>query len=362
LIQNIFLRISSHHRELMNIISLLLLSLPFSKLISFNEKTEVHPSYDADLFRKDKKVFFVNGEFLYWIVSEGGLDYAIKMKKAPWGALTQASGHYKRATFDWDPGVRLNVGYFNAPHYWDLYLQYTYFKGCGKSSTHVPESGLSLNGTWPQPDPTSALSLQKAESQIDLWLNLLELLVSRRFHPNPHLRVKMFGGFNMLWIRQSWEVDYRDFNDNTSHLRNYWRYTAPGIKLGMSLDWFLGRAGIYLTSKSSLSCFSGYYLNVSRENSTYSQNGYQPGLPLKDSHYQDVRLVPQFQTMLGPSWQWSFARYRTEIFLGYELNLWANINELYRSSEGSTFSSKQTYINSGVVGIQGITLRVNLDF
>ncbi len=37
--------------------------------------------YDADLFNKDKKVWFVNAEFLYWLVNESALDYAIKMDR-----------------------------------------------------------------------------------------------------------------------------------------------------------------------------------------------------------------------------------------------------------------------------------------
>ena len=95
-------------------------------------------SYDCDLFSKDKKVLFFNLEFLYWTVNEGALDYAIKMKNPAWGTPTDAVGHYKRAEFNWNPGVRFNFGYFNAPHYWDAQAQYTYFYSAGKETAKAP--------------------------------------------------------------------------------------------------------------------------------------------------------------------------------------------------------------------------------
>src|SRR5579863_2862199 len=63
-----------------------------------NKKKVEHPvqekvitcSYDCDLFSKDKKVLFVNLEFLWWTVNEGALDYAIKMKNPAWGTPTDA--------------------------------------------------------------------------------------------------------------------------------------------------------------------------------------------------------------------------------------------------------------------------------
>ncbi len=338
----------------------------FLNLLSFSlfclEK-EKPLSYDSDLFRKNEKVFFVNAEFLYWAIDEGVSDYAIRMEQPPWGNTTDAIGHYKHASFDWDPGFRFNFGYFNAPHYWDIYAQYTYFKGDGKNHVKAPTApGLLLNGTWAHPDPTGTVSLATASSEISLKMNLLEVLVSRRFHPNPHLRIEMYGGFNMLWIRQNWEVNYQDLNNQKSSLRNDWRYKAPGIRTGFSLDWFLGRHGFYLTASSSLCCFSGYYRNSSKETSTYAQGGYNPSLPLKNTLYRDVRLVPQFKALIGPSWQWSFERARTEIFLGYEFSILTNLQETYRSSNGAPSSSKQTYVNGGSIGMQGGTLRANLDF
>jgi len=322
-------------------------------------------SYDTDLFHKDKKVYFVNAEFLYWMVNEGALDYALQMKSPAWGIDTQGVGHYKITDFDWSPGFRLNIGYFNAPHYWDTLLQFTHFKGRGDGhakTRNVPNE--FLNGTWPAPsfDPEGA-PLAKARTHIDLRLNLLEGLFTRRFFPNPHLRMRLFGGPAVLWIRQNWEIDYKDTAGQKSHIRNYWRFTGAGIRVGYLVDWFLGRGGFFFTGLVSGALYAGNYHNVSRQTSTDDMSGFlNPALPLRNVHYHDTRIVPQLQVLAGPSWQMGFGNYRTELFLGYELSIWGNLHEVFRTTQATPTGSKETRINNSLVCIQGVTFRWNLDF
>lgn len=320
-------------------------------------------SYDYDLFRKDKKVLFVNAELLYWTVNEGALDYAIKMKQPAWGNPTDAVGHYKVADFDWEPGVRVNFGYFNAPHYWDVYVQYTHYRGHGHDEAHRPDQdNLFLNGTWPQPNPSNTVPLKRAHSDLELRENMVEFLATRRFHPNPHLRMRLYGGASILWMRQNWEIEYHDLNNNKSHLHNQWHFTGAGIRAGFIVDWFLGKGGIFFTGLASAACFAGDYHNVSKQTSNYSGAGFNPNRPLRNAHYKDTRLVPHFQAAAGPSWQMAFDTVRTEIFLGYELNLWSNLHEVIRTTSGSPTGSKQTSLDLGMLGTQGVTLRWNLDF
>lgn len=329
------------------------------------EKKPVKESYDYDLFRKDKKILFINAEFLYWSVTEGALDYAIKMKQPAWGQTSDASGSYKIADFGWNPGFRLSFGYFNAPHYWDAYLQYTYFVGTGHDHAEKPnQDDLFLNGTWPQPNPSfnEPVSLASAKTDIKLSTNMVEFLVTRRFHPNPHMRMRVYGGVDVAWLRQNWEIDYKDIQDEISHLHNHWQYTGAGIRLGFIIDWFLGKGGFYFTGQTSAACFAGGYHNVSKQTSSYSQNDYNPAIPLRNAHYHDTRLVPQFQALAGPSWQQAFKNCRTEIVLAYELNIWSNLHEVFHSNNTLPQGPKQTQIDNGMVGIQGLTLIWNLDF
>jgi hypothetical protein len=324
----------------------------------YKDKHPVHCSYDCDLFRKHKKCIFTDIEALYWTVNEGALDYAIKMKK-PADDPTDAVGHYKTADFHWDPGFRVSLGYYNAPHYWDAQIQYTYFTCKGSDDVHAPKgAGLFLNGTWPHPNTTASPipPLKHARSDIELRMNLLGLHATRRFHPNPHLRMRLYGGADIAWLRQNWEIDYRDVDGAKSHLHNQWHFTGAGIRLGLLLDWFLGKGGIYFTGLLSAACFAGDFHNVSKQKSSLLP------LPFRNAHYHDTRLVPQFQVSAGPSWQQVYGNIRTEIFLGYELNIWSNLHEVIRTNSAGPTEPKQTSIDTGLVGIQGVTLRWNLDF
>ncbi len=326
------------------------------------EEKVVTCSYDCDLFSKNTKVLFTNIEMLYWVVNEGALDYAIKMKKPAWGNPSDAVGHYKRAEFGWDPGVRISFGYFNAPHYWDEQVQYTYFMSKGHEKTNAPDAPLFLNGTWPQPDPSGLVPLRHASSEINLWMHIVDLIVTRRFHPNPHLRIRVNGGAKIGWLRQNWEINYRDIDGNRSHLHNLWHFVGAGIQIGGIVDWFMGKGGIYVTGGSSISCMAGDFHNVSKQKSSFSGAGFNPALPLRNAHYHDVRLIPHLQIYAGPSWQQSFKRIRTEVFFGYELNLWANLHEVIRTSSDAPTGPKLTTLDSGLIGIQGVTFRWNLDF
>lgn len=326
---------------------------------------EVLCSYDCDLYSKDRIAKFINLEFLYWTVNEGALDYAIKMKKPAWGTPTDAVGHYKRAEFGWDPGFRCSFGYFNAPHYWDAYVQYTYFFSSGHEDTEAPDAPLFLNGTWPHPDPSGIVPLAHADSEINLMMNIVDLLATRRFFPNPHLRIRVNAGAKISWIRQNWEINYRDTAGNKSHLHNQWNFMGAGMQIGTIVDWFLGKqpkGGSFLTAGGSIACLGGDYHNVSKQKSNFAGPGFNPALPLRNAHYQDTRLIPHFQAFAGPSWQRSFKKFRTELFLGYELNIWANLHEVIRTSSDAPTGPKLTTLDSGWIGIQGITFRWNFDF
>jgi len=319
-----------------------------------------------DLFRKNHWVIFTNVEFLLWTVNESALDFAIKMQEPSWSSSqTYAAGKYKNATFGWDPGVRFSFGYFNAPHYWDIMAQYTFLHADGENTVHAPhETDQFLNGTWIGPDfnTTSAASpLQKAHSKIDLYYNIVDGLFSRRFHPNPHFRMSLFGGATAAFIHQIWHVRYTDKEQDLSKIKNKWSFDGAGARIGITLDWFI-RQNFYFSGMISNAILSGVYKNHAFQNTNATVAGANNTLPFRDTHFRDVRLVYTAQFFLGPSWQKAFKKVRTDLFAGYEFTVWNNLHEIYRSSLAGPSAGKDTYINSSVMSLQGLTVRWNLDF
>lgn len=325
------------------------------------------PAYDADLFNKDKSVYFVNAEFLYWIVNEGAADYAVKMKKPAWSKTedTFAVGNYRSAHFDWSPGFRINFGYFRAPHYWDIFLQYTYLPSSGRRTSHAPSSpDKFLNGTWAQPDLNTGIPLaplQKASCHVDLKYNVFDFLFTRRFQANEHLRFNVFGGITSALIFQKMKVSYHDINGLQSHIENRWRFEGVGFRAGVKVDWYMG-SDVYMVGMLSTAALTGWYKNTAYQDTTLSLPDSNNSHPIRNSCFHDNRLTYMAQFMVGPSWQKRFEHVRTEIVLGYELNIWANLHQIYRSGFAAPTAAKETFINNSNVSLQGLTLRMNLDF
>lgn len=312
------------------------------------------PAYDADLFKKETPVFSFHGSFLYWRVQEGSLDYAIKMQH-PSDANTAvyAQGKFHNATFNGDPGFRVALSYFRAPRYWEMWAQYTRFTTRGENTVHAPESAdRYLNGTWP-----SVISgpLSEAKSNIHLNYNVADFFVDRFFVPNPHLRIRFLGGGAAAWINQNWTIHYFNAEGQESYLRNHWKFIGGGLRLGTTIDWYCGY-DLYLTSLATCASLLGTYQNDAFQ--TASTQTY----PVRDSHYSDVRPTFTVQAMFGLSWQKSFASTRMEIFGGYELNSWFNLQEVYRSEAGLSNSGKNINVNASMLALQGLTTRVTLDF
>ncbi|MEX0962074.1 MAG: Lpg1974 family pore-forming outer membrane protein [Simkaniaceae bacterium] len=317
--------------------------------------------FDYDLFNRDQRTVFINAEFLYWTLDENALDYAIKMKSPSWGPTpSYAQGDYKIANYNFDPGYRIGVGFFNAPKFWMVFGQYTWLHLKGKDSVKAPdEANEFLTGTWPQ---VFTNPLSRATSHIHFHYNLFDYLVARVFHPNPHLRLRFFGGLSFPWMHQLWKVRYYDTTDQETFIKNRWSFWGAGPKIGLSIDWYWFKH-IYIAARTSFAATVGNYKNQSFQQTTSNPSGNDdPNIPIRNAHYNDTRSALNFNFSLGPSWQYCFCSSRWEVFLGYEFTDWLNLQEIYRSTAASPFSAKETWINNGQLTLHGLTARLSADF
>jgi len=297
---------------------------------------------------------FVTGEFLYWTVEEGALEYAIKMNKSNGNPMTFAIGDYQIADYDFCPGFRVALAWYNEPKYWEVSGQYTWLDSSGSDSTNAPDvANRFLVPTW----ETDAMGyFTRATSKLDLNYQVGDLLVARVFDPNPHLRMRILGGFTAAYIKQDWKVVYEDINDEVDTLENGWRFWGGGFRLGLTADWFWGNQ-IYFTARSSFATLLGDYENTSKHKSTASnpQN-------IGNAKYDDHRFAIHGQFMLGPSWQKPYECWSFELFAGYEFNVWMNIHEIIKVPFEDPSMSHQTQHSRGLFGTHGLTARLTIGF
>ncbi len=316
---------------------------------------------EPDLFKRYDQVFSGSAEFLYWSVTEGGLDYALKMKRDAWGPTpTFAQGHFKNATYGMDPGFRLGFLFFRAPHYWEVRWQYTRMTSRGKNSASKPaEPQQFLTGTFPH---ILTNPLTGAHSRIHLNYNVFDWLVDRVFFPNPHLRLRVVGGATVAWLDQDWKVIYNDASPFFTTIRNRWDFVGAGLKTGTMFDWYW-TWDLYMTAQGFLGVLMGSYSNRAEEMTTFQPtNADNPTVPVRDAHYKDARPAMTAQMMVGPSYQKNFCSNRLEIFAGFEMNVWFNLQEVYRSTQAAAQFAKETWMSSGMLALYGLTTRITLDF
>ena len=346
----------------------LLLSISLFSMSKIAEQFPEEPNkndtqaYDSDLFRKNVQVYAAHVEFLYWTMIEGALDYALKMNHAAWSANSTsfAQGHYQRAGFDLDPGFRLGLHFFRAPNYWELKWQYTRMTSRGENSASKPDAPNEfLTGTWPQ---AGTAPLANAKSWIHFNYNVFDMLIDRVFFPNPHLRLRVIGGTTLAWMSQDWKVRYTDTLQNSTTLRNRWDFIGGGLKTGSLVDWYW-TGDLYMTGLTSLGVLIGTYSNHAKQTTTVPLlAGDNTNVPIRDAMYDDVRPTFTAQMILGPSWQKTFCSNRIEVFAGFEMNLWFNLAEVFRSTGNLPQLAKETWINSGLLALYGLTTRLTCDF
>lgn len=314
-----------------------------------------------DLFRKNEQVYSGHAEFLYWGVTEGALDYALKMRQDSWGpSPSYAQGRFERASFDFDPGFRIALTYFRARHYWEVKWQYTRITSSGHNTVSKPSANQKyLTGTWPQ---ITSAPLAEAKSHIHLNYNVFDYNVDRVFIPNPHLRLRVIGGAIAAWMSQDWKVHYTDSTPNTTTIRNRWSYGGAGLKTATMVDWYW-TGELYMTALGSFGVLMGKYTNHAQQTTTVKPlSEDNTAVPIRNTSYSDVRPVFTGQMIFGPSWQRNFPKNRLEVFAGFEMNIWFNLQEVYRSTAGTAFEAKQTWINTGLLALYGLTTRVTVDF
>lgn len=316
---------------------------------------------ERDLFKRYDQIYSSSVEFLYWGLTEGGLDYALKMNQDAWGPTPSfAQGRFRRAEFDFDPGFRLSLLYFRALHHWESKWQYTRMTSRGDDRVTRPNSATQfLNGTFPQ---ITTNPLTEARSKIHFNYNVFDWFITRVFFPNPHLKLRLAGGGSFAWMSQNWKVVYNDSVPNFTTICNRWAFAGAGLKTGTVVDWYW-TGDLYMTAQVFFGLLMGSYSNRAEQNTTFQTTGADnPAIPVRKAHYKDGRGTFTTQFLFGPSYQKNFCSSRMELFAGFEMNLWSNLQEIYRSTQAEASLAKETWINTGQLTFYGLTTRLTVDF
>lgn len=362
-------------------------------LPQYETATELAPVLPIFQYRKKsgEQAGYAGIEFLWWKAYEGALDYAVKGQKGANPGNDQsigATGSLKSATFAWAPGYRLYLGYRFPPDFWELEACYTYYHSSHDNKTSFP-SGYPPNTVGPpttQPEKATvgtflqntAAPVRSAKSSLSLNYNLGDLLLGRRFLATDALLLRLLVGATGAWIDQHFHYKYLpgSFIDSEVNLgqgstvkgKEDWNFSGGGMRIGLDTDWFIGK-GFSLLAEGSLALIFGSYSKISYNK---TNNHVPTDIPTNnpfpqvttDLKMHDYRFVPHIQLKFMPAWGKQFGKFGLLVYAGYELNLFANLQEVYRSLLYSpqSINSRPSTFTYGMLGIQGLTAGLKFDF
>lgn len=314
------------------------------------------PESEEDHLFPRCKSFFGTVDFLYWTVKEGALSYAIKdCPSSNFYSTIKGQfphGDVQNGSFNARPGVRFEVGYYNAPNHWEIAGGYTYFKTHGSECVRGGENpNHPLISTFPlnlPPEPTKFSGVSLASCCTELKYQIGDLGISRVFIPNPHLKMRFLGGITGAFLTHELDARYK-VEKFDRFVSVDWNYRAGGLRVGLTGDWWLHWQNLYLSGKATLAGFMGRYRN------TFCENSERHNLGL--ICYEDTRFAEQIQLLLGPSWQCVTKSYYYSILVGYELNGWFNLQETPITHYTVTPYYKPLVWNTSAIALHGLTVR-----
>ena len=283
----------------------------------------------------------VYGGFLYWHISQEGMETAIQSPS------TDSGGTLVQAGFDYHPGFNIGIGVNLDYDNWTGFLEYTWMHGNTNHHITTDSSNLLQPRNWQIGSSTIDETTSSLSSKWTMNLDQLDLAISRPFYQSERLTVRPFGGLRGLWIRQKINVDATPYEYKGRSAS--W---AVGPMIGANTNWLLD-CGFRVEGKVGGSLVYTKYSIIAQ--SEITNNGF---FSSKVENLGFVRPTANLGTGLGWGTYTPCNKYYFDLAARYDFNiLWSQNMMAYfvSSMNGFLGSAPDLYLH-------GLTLNMRLDF
>ncbi|PCI93534.1 hypothetical protein COB11_05120 [Candidatus Aerophobetes bacterium] len=312
---------------------------------------------------KDDWGVSVFGSALYWQAQEEGLDYVVKNNT---GTAFANDAEVKRATFDWDWGFRVGLGYQIPKEKMELALIWTRFHTSAQSSTSATEFG-GLFPVWTIPGAGLSPS-ENARANVSLKFDMADIQMLGVFTPRGFLQLKPFMSVSAVWVDQNFDV-IADGGASTQianaliiedkiEMKN--NFFGVGPKMGLETMWILGY-GISIYGNIDASLLFGWFDLSQKE--TVQLLGLNPRitfLDIKNNDYSLSRVNLHFNAGLRWDRVFHHDRFHLSLMAGWESLLLFGQNQLLRLP--NTDSPGINMNTQGDLTMQGLTMKALFAF
>ncbi len=278
----------------------------------------------------------LSGDFLYWFGRETNLSYAqkFKMVQTDPNDPNDASAfpqEYKDLGVEWEPGLRLGLGFQGACDGWDMNLTWTYYKNTTSDSSSItsPSTGPviepnqeSLLNPWQNNAFYGTPAADKISAKWKLSFNQIDLDFGRKYWLSQCFAMRPYAAVRAAWTKTDFDIDsctgpkvfvvapvtISDYFEEMQDLFEN-RYWGVGLLAGIQPHWHLNRCfGIYGNIDASL--VWGKFSSEKRE--IYFIKGNVDSVPttitdVDNKAQRDLyRMLAQLDLGVGLRWEGDF--------------------------------------------------------
>ncbi|MCX6990655.1 MAG: Lpg1974 family pore-forming outer membrane protein [Chlamydiae bacterium] len=306
---------------------------------------------------------YFTGNFTYWQASQDNMELGVVSDATDPAYLV--NGKFINMDFDYQPGFQVGLGVNFLPDNWDVFLEYTWFRGTSHKGTSIPVSDVreTLFPTWQAASFTNTEYLGASESW-ELHMDFIDAELGRSYFVGKCLTYRPFIGLRAPFIRQEASVDYLR-NTGSPTLNTYVNQSAHswgiGPRLGIALDWLLGK-GFNLTGNGAADITYTQYSKLSFKQESRDSgvivNGF--GLLFDQKNVNVVRT--HLDLALGLNWGTYFASKKAHMTLSADYGFQVFFDQnMFRTFIDSGSYAKSISPN-GNLYVQGLTAALRFDF
>lgn len=312
-------------------------------------------------------------EWLYWTVQQKSSTFVLTPngihQPYPPSAYADSIGKYHSASFDWNSGVRVGLGYTLKRDAWNLEGQYTYYSTHGSDRVNRPSELTLYLGTTNREVNLSDYGVNSMKSHTRFRYEVADLLLARRFLPSSQIILNFFTGATAAWIHENWKVTGTDVvsvsPQVTTITKSNWMFNGGGIRTGLDADWHVGQ-GISFFNKFSFAALIGHYENMRKTTLVYVPPTVTSNLTpnIRHTNEEETWVVPTTQLEFGINWNYRFPCWSLNLQAGFEINTWYDLHQLHQDNEFLTLpnNDKMDYRNASPVSLWGIGLKAGFTY
>ena len=297
-----------------------------------------------------------SADFIWWKTTIDGLEYVasgVHNGNISVGAKTSVSGgEIKSASFDYQPGFKIGLGFLFDHDGWDIRAEYTWLNPNTQSNSVslVRDEGLvSSYGIVESAGAFGSFDLTNGSSAFTHHFNVVDLMLGRDFFVSKWLSLKPQLGAKVSWTKDEYDLHYTAYYPGLSStdfaLDFKQKMLGAGIRAGMGSFWRISEHfGLYGNLM-----FSGLWSYF--KSSESQEQGSLTTCKNKENMQKIVNIV-EYGIGLGYATWFCQDACQFSIKAGWEQQIWLGYNNLIDVN----------YVTTGNLNMQGLTTEVGFAF